>query len=157
MMPHPSARTFLLAGLSGELAFEAYAWLVSPILFGVTLEPANLVTALASIFLGLSLPYWAAFLLHFTIGTLGFAAMVLVTQRLTRANLVLSGVLTGLALWVVAQGFLAQAVGRPFMMGFGVYTQSSFVGHVGMTTLIGLVLHRRGVTQASAMGARVTG
>jgi len=44
-----------------------------------------------------------------------------------------SGVLAGIVLWFVAQGVLAPLMGRSFMMGFGSYTQSSFVGHVGMT------------------------
>jgi len=30
-------------------------------------------------------------------------------------------------------------MGRSFMMGFGTYTQSSFVGHVGMTIVIAMV------------------
>ena len=35
-----------LAGLIGEIAFEAYAWLISPVLFGVKLQPSFLVIGL---------------------------------------------------------------------------------------------------------------
>jgi len=136
-----TARDLLAAGLIGQLAFEAYAWLVSPILFGVTLEPANLVVALAHVVAGISLPYWLGFVLHFAIGT-GFAALVYAVHQILRVNLIAAGAAVGLGLWFLAQGGLAQAVGRAFMMGFGAYTQSSLVAHVGMTTLMAFVLLR---------------
>ena len=139
------AKTLLIAGLAGQIAFEAYAWLVSPMLFGVTLEPSNLVVALAKVVFDLSLPYWLGFIVHFAIGAIGFSALVVFTHLATRANVIVSGVGVGLALWFVAQGLLAQAVGRPFMMGFGSYTQSSFVAHVGMTTLMAFIMLKRGV------------
>ena len=129
--------TLLLAGLAGEIAFELYAWLLSPLLFGVALAPANLVVALGKIALGITLPYW-----------LGFSVFVWLMHRLTRLGLVLSGALSGLVLWFVAQGLLAPVVGRSFMMDFGAYTQSSFVGHVGMAMVIGYaiaLLQRRAV------------
>jgi hypothetical protein len=50
--------------------------------------------------------------------------------------------LSGVILWFIAQGLLAPVVGRSFMMGFGTYTQSSFIGHVGMTVVIALIYHR---------------
>lgn len=133
-------KNLAIAGLAGEIAFEAYAWLISPLLFGVALAPANLVVALANITLGLSLPYWVGFVVHFMIGVVGFSVLVLLTHLVSRANLIFSGVTTGVALWFVAQGLLAPIVGRSFMMGFGAYTQSSFIAHVGMATLIGFVL-----------------
>ena len=139
MTPH-FLRNLLLAGLVGEIAFELYAWLISPILFGVSLAPANLVIALIKIALGVAVPYWAGFLLHFTIGVVGFAAFVWVTHLVSRTNLILSGVIAGVILWFIAQGVLAPVVGRSFMMGFGAYTQSSFIGHVGMATVIGYVM-----------------
>ncbi|MEH6673728.1 MAG: hypothetical protein V7666_04920 [Sulfitobacter sp.] len=128
-----------LAGLIGELTFEAYAWLASPILFGVKLEPANLVIGLSKKLGSVNLPYAAAFAIHFLIGTLGFAAVVFLTKRVTKLGFLGSGVLAGIVLWFVAQGVLAPLMGRSFMMGFGSYTQSSFVGHVGMTIVIALV------------------
>lgn len=133
-------RNLALAGLAGEIAFEAYAWLISPILFGVALAPANLVVALLSMSTGITLPYWAAFVVHFLIGVAGFSTFVALTHAVTRTNLILSGAIAGFILWFVAQGVLAPAVGRSFMMGFGAYTQSSFIGHVGMATIIGFLL-----------------
>ncbi len=53
-----------------------------------------------------------------------------------------SGVVTGVLLWFVAQGILAPFIGRPFMMESGAYTQSSFIGHVGMCVIVALVLRR---------------
>ena len=128
-----------LAGLVGELTFEAYAWLASPALFGVKLEPANLVIGLSKKLLGLDLTYGAAFAVHFLIGALGFAAVVYLTKRMTQLGYFAAGALAGVILWFVAQGILAPLMGRSFMMGFGTYTQSSFVGHVGMTIVIAMV------------------
>lgn len=134
-----NATTLATAGLIGELTFEAYAWLVSPILFGVKLEPANLVIGLTKASTGMQLPYAAAFIVHFLIGALGFAAIVGLAKRLGNLGYIAAGLVAGVALWFVAQGVLAPLMGRSFMMGFGSYTQSSFIGHVGMTTLIAAV------------------
>ncbi|QCO54756.1 hypothetical protein EOK75_02490 [Pseudorhodobacter turbinis] len=140
MLTYPTLRNLAIAGLAGEIAFELYAWLISPLLFGVALAPANLVVALTKIGFGVTLPYWAGFILHFTIGIFGFAGFVWLTHLVSRTKLVLSGAIAGFVLWFVAQGILAPLVGRTFMMGFGAYTQSSFIGHVGMATLIGYVV-----------------
>lgn len=140
MMTSQRLRILLLAGLVGEISFEVYAWVISPLLFGVSLAPANLVVALIKLILGATVPYWAGFLIHFVIGAVGFALFVWLTNLATRTHLILSGAIAGLILWFVAQGLLAPAVGRTFMMGFGAYTQSSFVGHVGMTTLMGYLM-----------------
>lgn len=128
-----------LAGLAGELSFELYAWLVSPVLFGVALQPAKLVMALASIYAGLTIPYSVAFVLHVLIGSFGFAFFVYLVKRVSGLGYIASGAIAGVALWFIAQGFLAQMVGRSFMMGFGAYTQSSFIGHTGMTLVIAFV------------------
>ncbi|UWR26940.1 DUF1440 domain-containing protein [Sulfitobacter sp. S223] len=132
-------RALASAGLIGEITFEAYAWLVSPLLFGVKLEPANLVIGLTKTFTGSQLPYAAAFAIHFLIGSLGFAAVVYLIKRVTKLGYLGSGITAGLLLWFVAQGMLAPLMGRTFMMGFGSYTQSSLIGHVGMTALIALL------------------
>ncbi|MEO9778370.1 MAG: hypothetical protein ABJH07_19225 [Sedimentitalea sp.] len=148
MSSHITLRNLILAGLAGEIAFEAYAWLVSPLLFGVALGPANLIVALGNITAGIALPYWAGFIIHFMIGAVGFSTFVWITHLITKANLILSGAIAGFVLWFVAQGVLAPAVGRSFMMGFGAYTQSSFIGHVGMATLMGYVLLKLGSSKA---------
>lgn len=131
-----------LAGLIGEVAFEAYAWLVSPLLFGVTLQPSNLVIAIVATLTGLQLSHLIAFPIHFAIGSLGFGLFVYLTRLLMPARVLLTGFIAGLALWFIAQGMLAPFVGRSFMMNFGTYTQSSFVGHVGMTLLMAYLLNR---------------
>lgn len=140
MMKTLSLRNLLIAGLAGEIAFEVYAWLISPLLFGVSLAPANLVVALLKLAFGAIVPYWTGFFIHFMIGAFGFATFVWLTHRVSRINLILSGAIAGFFLWLVAQGFFAPVVGRTFMMGFGAYTQSSFIGHVGMATLMGYVM-----------------
>lgn len=131
--------TLAVAGLIGELTFEAYAWLISPIIFGVKLEPANLVIGLTKTFTGVQLPYGVAFLIHFLIGAIGFAAVIFLFKRIGRLSYLGAGLGAGLGLWFVAQGVLAPLMGRSFMMGFGTYTQSSFIGHVGMTVLAALL------------------
>ncbi|MEP5730673.1 MAG: hypothetical protein ABJL67_15030 [Sulfitobacter sp.] len=130
----------LLAGLVGELAFELYAWLISPLIFGPSLQPANLVIALTNIATGIKIPYAVAFPIHFLIGAVGFALFFWLVHRLSGLSLILSGLVTGLILWFVAQGILAPVVGRDFMMGFGPYTQSSFVAHTGMCLLMAIAL-----------------
>jgi hypothetical protein len=135
-------RNILIAGLIGQLTFEAYAWLLSPILFGPMLEPSNLVIGLTNVMTGVALPYWAAFILHFVIGSAGFGLFVYLTHLVTKQGLVLSGFIAGLVLWFVAQGFLAPVMGRDFMMGFGSYTQSSAIAHIGMATLMGALMQR---------------
>lgn len=140
----------LAAGLVGEIAFELYAWLVSPALFGFSLQPAKLVMAIAAQYFGMSVNYTTAFAVHFLIGSLLFGACVYLALMVTastgfkttrkRADILLSGLLTGLALWFVAQGVLAPMIGRSFMMDFGPYTQSSLIGHVGMTVIIAFAL-----------------
>ena len=81
----------------------------------------------------------AAFAVHVLIGALGFAAVVYLTKRMTQLGYFAASALAGVILWFVAQGILAPLMGRSFMMGFGTYTQSSFVGHVGMTIVIAMV------------------
>ncbi|MEP5758497.1 MAG: hypothetical protein ABJ327_04115 [Litoreibacter sp.] len=129
-----------LAGIGGEAAFEAYSWLLSPVLFGPTLEPANLVIAITAKITGIMLPYSVAFIIHFLIGAVFFAFLVFLANSILRKGYVLAGLVTGLVLWFVAQGILAPFIGRPFMMEFGAYTQSSFVAHTGMMMVVGLIL-----------------
>ena len=135
-------RIIIIAGLIGEVLFETYAWIVSPLIFGITLEPANLVAALSNIYLGVPIGYPVAFVIHFGVGVLGFGLAVWMLHRAARLPLVTAGAVGGFILWFVAQGVLAQLVGREFMMGFGSYTQSSFFAHVGMATAMGLVMAR---------------
>lgn len=142
----PAAQVALavaFAGLAGEVLFELYAWLVSPALFGAALQPAKLVMALSARLAGTPLPYETAFALHFLIGSLGFGAFVFLVRQLFPQRPGLTGVVAGVTLWFVAQGILAPVIGRPFMMDFGPYTQSSFIGHVGMTMIIAYLLHFR--------------
>ncbi len=133
----------LFAGLMGETLFEAYAWLVSPVLFGNPLSPLKLVTAVTKKLTGIHLPEMAAFSIHFLVGAIAFPFAVYLMQALTKLNFWIAGLLTGVLLWFVAQGILAPFIGRSFMMDFGPYTQSSFIGHVGMCLIIAGILHWR--------------
>ncbi|MBT0959462.1 hypothetical protein IV417_18885 [Alphaproteobacteria bacterium KMM 3653] len=130
----------LLAGLIGEIAFEAYAWLISPQIFGFALQPSKLVMAIGQMHLGITLSHWMAFAIHFCIGAVGFGVFVYLVRRFVVASSWAAGLLSGVTLWFVAQGMLAPLVGRSFMMDFGPYTQSSFVGHVGMTLITAYLL-----------------
>lgn len=134
------ARAILVAGVFGEIAFEFYALVISPVIFSLTLQPAKLVMAIASKLTGLELPIAVAFPIHFLIGSIGFGVLVYLARKFVTQNVWLSGGLVGVSLWFVAQGVLAPFVGRSFMMDFGPYTQSSFVGHVGMTLIIAYLL-----------------
>lgn len=132
----------LSAGLLAEFAFETYAWLISPKIFGPVLEPANLVKGLSAKLLGLELSYTHALFIHVFVGAVIFSLAVFIISKLIKSRYLLGGFITGLGLWFTAQGILAPLLGRSFMMDFGPYTQSSFVGHVGMTLIIGYVFSR---------------
>ncbi|WP_245510698.1 hypothetical protein [Antarcticimicrobium sediminis] len=132
--------SILLAGLIGEVAFEFYAWVISPLLFGVALQPSNLVIAMTAKLTGVQISHAVAFPAHFMIGSLGFGAFVYLVRLVMPARVWRTGFVAGLVLWFVAQGLLAPFIGRSFMMGFGSYTQSSFIGHVGMTLLMAHLL-----------------
>lgn len=130
----------VLAGLIGETLFEFYAWIISPLLFDVTLQPSNLVIALTAKIFGVEIGHGLAFPIHFVIGSLGFGVFVYLTGLLMPGRALLSGFVSGFVLWFVAQGMLAPFIGRSFMMDFGTYTQSSFVGHVGMTLIMAFLI-----------------
>ena len=156
LLPHASPRiqiaaSVILAGLIGEIVFELYAWLISPLLFGPTLQPSNLIIALAEKLAGLQISHLTAFPVHFAIGSVGFGVFVYLIRLLMPARVFLTGLVSGLILWFVAQGILAPLMGRSFMMDFGAYTQSSFFAHVGMTTIMAFVLKRLGDRQTPAL------
>ena len=130
----------MLGGALAEICFELYAWLLSPVLFGLELQPSRLVMALANKFAGLELSYAAAFVIHALIGTVIFGFFILILTKIIRLNIFLTGSIGGVALWFFSQGVLAPAIGREFMMGFGAYTQSSFVAHVGMAIIIAYIV-----------------
>ena len=138
---HQAYISIALAGLAGEIAFELYAWLISPMLFGVILQPSNLVIALIAKFTSLQIPHSLAFPIHFIIGSFGFGLFVYLIRLFVSSKVWISGFVSGIFLWFIAQGLLAPLIGRSFMMDFGAYTQSSFIGHVGMTLLMAQLFH----------------
>ncbi len=119
----------VIAGVIAESIFDLYAWLISPALFGLALQPSNLVIAIAKITVKADLPHSLAFIIHALIGSIGFATAVYIVKQVSKFSFLTAGALTGFLLWFIAQGILAPFIGRPFMMEFGAYTQSSFVGH----------------------------
>lgn len=122
---------FLIAGAIGEVAFETYAFVFSPALFGgLELQPAFLVQGLAAQHLGLTLTYNQAFALHFAAGAIVFPLGYLIFRRVSPVPTALAnGLIFGVALWAFAQGILAPLVGREPFMGFGDYTWSSLIAH----------------------------
>lgn len=131
-------KLLIVSGLIAQGAFELYAWVVSPILFGPTLQPAKLIMGLNAKYLGVDVPYAAAFAMHIATGVFVISGVTLLLYQLFRSRAIVSGVAGGVLLWFVAQGILAPAMGRAFMMGFGPYTQSSFVAHVGFSLIVTL-------------------
>lgn len=127
----------IFAGFMANIAFEIYAWVISPALFNVTLQPARMIVALADKLFGMSISYTSGFLIHFMIiGLVIFPVSVLALRKITKIPYAAAGIITGILLWFFAQGALAPLAGRSFMMDFGAYTQSSFIGHIGMTMII---------------------
>lgn len=136
-------KLLIVSGLIAQAAFEIYAWFISPVLFGPTLQPAKLIMGLNAKYLGIDLPYAVAFVMHIATGVFAISAVTLLVYQLLKSRAILSGVAGGVLLWFVAQGILAPAMGRPFMMGFGPYTQSSFVAHVGFSLIVTLFVSWR--------------
>ena len=134
-------KSAILGGLIAQIAFEAYAWLISPLIFGTKLQPAKLVMGLTEKYIGININYEMAFILHTLVGIVGFGLFTLLFYKAFRFRTLLSGFTSGLTLWFIAQGILAPAVGREFMMNFGPYTQSSFVSHVGMSLIIAFFIN----------------
>ena len=137
-------KAIVIAGVVGEAVFEAYSWLISPVLFGPILQPALLVKAITAKVTGgaVVLPYSIAFIIHFLLGAVVFALFVYLMHRVLKRSYLLAGLVTGVLLWFTAQGILAPFIGRPFMMEFGAYTQSSFIAHTSMMLAIGFVLSK---------------
>ena len=133
----------IVGGIVAQIIFEAYAWLISPLLFGPELQPAKLVMGLFQKYIGIGITYPVAFGIHAFIGAIGFGLFTLLFYKLLNGRPILSGAISGLILWFVAQGILAPAMGREFMMGFGAYTQSSFIAHIGMALIITLFIKWR--------------
>lgn len=130
----------LLGGVIAEATFELYAWLLSPLIFGLELQPAKLVMALFEKHLNISLSYQIAFSIHTLIGIVGFSLFILALYKAFSTKPYVIGLVGGVGLWFFAQGVLAPAIGRKFMMEFGAYTQSSFIGHVGMALILVMVI-----------------
>ncbi len=127
----------MIAGGVAEIIFEILAWGVMPALFGFALQPAFLVDALSTAYLGLPLGYPAAFAVHVLAGVVLFPVLYrLMTGMLNRPNTWIAGGFFGVLLWFLAQGILAPLAGRSFMMGWGAFTWASLIAHV----IYGLVL-----------------
>lgn len=137
----PVVFTVLVAGLFGQLAFEIYAWIISPAIFAVTLEPAALLMGLLRNLFGIEMSYTQAFLIHFFVG-ISFSLLVAGMAYVTRLGFVVSGVITGVILWFIAQGILAPLVGFRFLIDFNINAQSALIAQVGMATIMGLLLDR---------------
>ncbi|MEO1199909.1 MAG: DUF6789 family protein [Pseudomonadota bacterium] len=121
----------LIAGAIAETVFEIIAWLVTPALFGFALQPAFLIDALSTIYLGLPLGYPTAFGLHVLAGIvlfpLGYRLMISI---LPIKPAWITGTIWGVILWFLAQGILAPLAGRLFMMDWSAFTWASLIGHV---------------------------
>lgn len=136
LTPMQILRLTLIGGLAGEIAFEAFAFGLGPILTGRVMEPAYLVIALARL-LGAEIGYVGGWIGHLMAGLILFPLGYLAYLRLTPPQpWAMAGLIWGLILWAVAQGVLAPLVGRGFMMGFVSYTWASLAAHM----LYGLVV-----------------
>lgn len=133
--------TILSAGLIGEIAVEFIAWVVVPIFLHRPMEPSVLIQNLASAQLGLDLPMSIAFPLHFVAGAYIFVLFYMFfVDAFKIRNVTVAGIIWGLLLWVMAQGFFAPLADRPFFLGFQVYSWWSILLHVGMTVPTALAL-----------------
>lgn len=129
----------VLAGLIGELVLELIAWGLAPLLLGRPMQPAMLVAGLARSLFGFGLPMPAAFILHLVAGVIVFPLGYLLLRAWTGIKSpAIAGVVWGIVLWLFAQAILAPLAGRPFMLGFGLYTWAALVAHVAYALAVAL-------------------
>lgn len=129
----------VLAGVIGELVLELIAWGLAPLLLGRPMQPAMLVAGLARSLFGFGLPMPAAFILHLVAGVIIFPLGYLLFRALTGLNSpAIAGIIWGVVLWLFAQAILAPVAGRPFMLGFGLYTWAALFAHVAYTLAVAL-------------------
>ncbi|SLN12390.1 hypothetical protein [Oceanibacterium hippocampi] len=121
----------LAAGGIGEVVLELLSWWVAPTVLGMAMRPDILVSALAHVQFGLEIPVKLAVSIHLALGLLGFPLLFALVRAVSGArSSVAPALVTGVALWAIAQAILAPLAGRPFMLGFGPYTWASLVVHV---------------------------
>lgn len=131
------------AGLLAEVMFEVLALGVAPAVLGQAMKPALLVGALARGLLGAPVTPGTAWAIHLLAGVVVFPMGYVLFRRVTGAlSWPGSAVLYAVALWLLAQGVLAPAAGRPFMLGFGAYTWASLAVHLAYVLTAAAVLNR---------------
>lgn len=141
-MTLPTAGRVLAAGVAGLAAWEVFARLVAPQIWGFGPEPTQLIEA------ALGIGGIGAQVLHILTGLLFFPAFYLLVARpLARAMvpalpwwaLALG---YGIALWVFAMYFMASLLaGMPPFLEFGAVTWASLFGHLGLGLGIGAAAH----------------
>lgn len=133
----------LIAGMIGEVGFELVAWGAAPWLLGQPMQPAVLVAELAQSLFDRALPMTAAFLIHVASGIVLFpSGYALFRAASGIRSPTAAGLAWAVALWLVAQGVLAPLAGKPFMLGFGLYTWASLAAHALYSLAVALSYDR---------------
>lgn len=133
----------IIAGVVGEIALELISWVIAPALLGRPMQPAILVDDLVRALFGLALPMSAAIAVHLVSGLVIFPIGYLIFRAATGiTSPIISGVLWGAVLWIIAQAILAPLAGRPFMLGFIAYTWASLGAHIVYALTIALIYQR---------------
>jgi hypothetical protein len=143
--PTAYATTVLLAGLAGEVVWEVWARLITPLWVGGPLEPAALVQDVFK--LQSRLP---AEIIHLAVGLIAYPlGYMLIAKPLAKLIvpwmpwwLVALGY--GAGLWIFALYIMAHLIaGHPPFLGFIPLTWASLIGHLAFAVaLVAVVEHR---------------
>ena len=143
--PSTFARTVLLAGLAGEVVWEIWARLITPVFVGGPLEPAALVQDVFH--LSSRLP---AEIIHFLVGLIAYPiGYLLIAGPLARLITPwmpwwLVALAYGTGLWIFALYIMAHLfAGQPPFLGFIPLTWVSLIGHLGFALALVAVAESR--------------
>ena len=110
-LPIPSAATLgrlFVGGFAGLMVWEAWARLLTPLVLGGPLEPAELVISLVRTWTGYELARLPAEAAHYVIGIAGYPIVYFAVSRLLKRW----GLLLDLAVWAVFTAFVLKALAQ---------------------------------------------
>ena len=146
--PHFIARV-LLAGLAATLLLTLMMYKGAPMITGKAMDIAGELGAM------MALPWGMGMAVHFILGVLMFpAAYVLFAQSRLPGTAVVTGILWGLLLWVVAMLIMSPMMGKGIFMGAAPAAITSLMGHAAYGGVLGAIIGS--ATSASAVKNQVS-
>ena len=138
-----TVRTIAASGVAGLVAWEVFARLLAPLVWGFSPEPTQLIEA------ALGIGGNGAQLIHIVTGLVFFpAGYVLLVRPLAAAFVprlpwIVLAIDYGIALWVFAMYVMASLIaGMPPFLDFGPVAWASLFGHLALAIALGATAER---------------